>query len=145
MPAQLTFEGGCLVGRFKLAVGAVTTVIVPSCQGRYLLLSIPFNRIRGDITGGFLLKRLTKAFWGMISTQVEKAVHPQLLRHGLPPDTVTVDRRRDREGDVGVVFISLDHINGWLARKHPRLQLRIHQLAFAYDRIQVTGDLARHT
>ena len=141
---QIKFDGGFLVGYFKLPIGAATTVIVPSCQGDYLVLSIPFDRIQGDLTGKFLLSRLTKAFWGFISNKIQKTVVPQLLQLGMSAHTVSVDRRRDEYGDVGVIFISLEALNAWLSVQHPRLQLKLLGVHFHEHGARIEGDLLTH-
>ncbi|MGE0494150.1 MAG: hypothetical protein AB7S38_33375 [Vulcanimicrobiota bacterium] len=127
---QLRYEQGCLVGHFKLPVGAATAVIVPACRDSELVFSIPFSQIRGDLTGRFLLSKLTSALWGTISQRIERAVRPVLLRQGLPANTVRLDRRRERDGDVGEVVVCLSSLNRWLAGRHPRLRLGVAGVHF---------------
>lgn len=107
----MSYRGGCFVGHFKLPIGGATAVAVPSVQGRQLVVSVPFKEIKGDLTGGFLLSRLTKTFWGFISDSIEKQARGPLRDMGLPQDTLQVGRH----GDVGMVTVSLDRLNQWLA------------------------------
>jgi len=106
------YEGGCLTGRVKLPLGAVNLVVVPAQQGDHVVLSIPFDQVRGDLTRG-LMGPLVKMLWGVISDRVSKELAKVLGPQGLPPDTVTVEKR----GNVGTVSVSLMRVNQWLARQ----------------------------
>ena len=106
------YEGGLLLGRVKLPLGAVNLVVVPAHKGDWVVLSIPFDKVRGDITRG-LMGPLLKMLWGFISERVSKELDKMLAAQGLPRDTVTVEKR----GDVGTVAISLVRLNQRLARE----------------------------
>lgn len=105
------YEHGCLSGRVKLPIGAVNLIVVPAQQGDHIVLSIPFDKVRGNITGG-LLGSLVNMLWKFISDQVTKRVDKILAKEGLPRDTVTLDKGKG----AGVVAISLMRVNQWLAR-----------------------------
>lgn len=138
---QIEFRQGCLLGRFKLPLGAITAVIIPSCDGSHLVFSIPFSVIKGDITGKFLLSKLIKAFWGMISKKVEAMAAPELRKLGLPPTTIKVEKGKDKNGDVGRIVVSLNAVNAWLAEKPGRLTVRVADMAFSPDGARVMAEL----
>lgn len=143
VPGQrIDYRQGCFIGKFKLPLGALTAVIIPSCNGSQLLFAIPFSAIKGDITGKFLLSKLVKAFWGMISKKVEAAVAPQLRKVGLPPHTVKVEKAREKGGDVGRIVISLLAVNKWLGQKHPSLKVSLSDFNFTPEGVAVSGELA---
>lgn len=135
---SLAYRSGCFVGRFKLPLGGATAVAIPALQGRHLVLSIPFRQIRGDITGGFLLAALTKAFWGFISDKIRQLANRQLAQAGLPRDTLAVGKQKSRDGEVGTITVSLDRVNEWLARQPTRgLQVWLENLRFEPAEVQV--------
>lgn len=138
---KLEYREACLLGKFKLPLGALTAVIIPSCDGSHLVLSIPFSVIKGDITGKFLLSKLVKAFWGMISKKVEAMAAVELRKHGLPSSTVKVEKGTDKNGDVGRIVVSLGTINAWLAEKPGRLTVRLVDITFSKTGIKLSGDL----
>ena len=106
------YEQGCLMGKVKLPIGAVNLVVVPAQQGDFLVLSIPFDKVRGNITGG-LLGSLVNMLWKVISDQVTKRVTKILAAQGLPADTVTLEKQKG----AGLIAVSLVRVNGWLARQ----------------------------
>ena len=57
---KLEYRHGCIIGEVKLPLGAVNAVVIPSFSGSHVVLAIPFNEIKGDITGGRSLSKWRK-------------------------------------------------------------------------------------
>lgn len=141
---RLVYQSGCFTGYFKLPIGGANVVAIPAGQPRAVVLSIPFQQIRGDLTKGFLLSKLAKMAWGSISNMIETQARSALMQAGMPPDTVTVGRQKSQHGDVGVVTISYDAINQWLARQNTRGALiRLHSVFFSPAGVNVELEVSR--
>lgn len=138
---KLEYRHGCIIGEVKLPLGAVNAVVIPSFSGSHVVLAIPFNEIKGDITGKFFLSKLISAFWGTISKQVEKAAFPVLQKYGMDRDSLVIEKVKDSGGDVGKIKISVRAINRWLEAQHPRLSPNLTDLTFSIEGVEVKGNL----
>jgi hypothetical protein len=138
---QFEYRHGCILGKVKLPIGAVSVVVVPSFNGSHLVFSIPFKEIKGDITGKFFLSKLVSTFWGTICKQLDAIVVPKLQKYGLPRDTLSHEKVKDRAGDVGKVKISARAVNQWLAGKHPRLRTSVTGINFTPEGLEVEGEV----
>lgn len=138
------YQEGVIVGRVALPISSFTVVVVPGFDGTHVVLSIPFSEVKGDKTGKFFLSKILNVFWGTIAKQVEAAVIPRLRREGLPANTVTLERSKDRSGDVGKIKISLAAVNSWLAGRHPRLTPSVTDVCFTRGSCLIVGELASH-
>jgi hypothetical protein len=138
---KLAYRHGCLVGAAKLPLGAVNAIVIPSYSGSHIVLAVPFKEIKGDITGKFFLSKLVSTFWGTISKQVEKMALPVLQKNGLGRDSLTIEKVKDRGGDVGKIKLSVKAINRWLERQHPGLSPRLTGITFSPGGVEVTGEL----
>lgn len=140
---KLEFKHGCILGRINVPLGnaAVNMVAIPSFNGQYLVVSIPFSEVKGNITGKFFLSKLMSVFWGTISKQVEKMLVPRLQKIGLPRETVSIEKIKDKSGDVGKIKISMRCVNRWLAGKHPSLTPTITEISFSAEGMELVGDL----
>lgn len=141
---QLEFRHGCILGKLKLPIGAVSIVVIPSFNGRDVVLAIPFKEIRGDITGKFFLSKLIGTFWGTICKKIDATLVPKLQAAGLPRDTISHEKAKDRNGDVGKIKVSMRAINGWLSGKHPRLTPLVQNVVFSPDGVEIVGELQHH-
>ena len=138
---HLEYKHGCIVGKVSLPIGAVSVVAVPSFDGSHVVFSVPFSEIKGDIAGGFFLSKIISTFWSTIAQQIESLIIPKLAKHGLPRNTVTTDKVKDRSGDVGKIKVSIRAINSWLAGKHPRLTPSVESVSFEQEAILIEGDV----
>jgi len=137
---NLSYRHGCILGQASLPLGAVRFVVVPNFNGTHLVFSIPFSEIKGEITG-FLLSKLLGMFWGMIGKQIDAAVLPKLRRLGLPHDTITHEKRKTPQGEVGQIKVSAEAINWWLSSQHPRLTPSLISMEFSPEGVELQGDL----
>ena len=135
-----SYDYGCLTGRIKLPIGAITLVAVPSVVEDFLVLSLPLDRIKGDITRG-LFGTVAKMLWGTLQEQIYKRARVMLARIGLPMDTVEVEK----VGGNGQIRVSLYRLNEWLARTYrfKSLKLFVQQLSFFESGAEVTVGLFR--
>ncbi len=138
---DLKYRDGCLLGRVPLSLATITFSVVPSCTASHLLLSLPFQEIQADKAPAFLMPKLVGLFWGKLSQEIENRLLPQLAGAGLPAHTVTTQRVDSPEGDVGILLVSLEAANSWLAQRHPRLRSSILEIVFASDSVEVRGTL----
>jgi hypothetical protein len=138
-PAGAIYQEGCFVLHRKLPLGAASLVAVPTLEGNELVLVLPFDQIRGDLTGG-LMGQLAKMLWGVISDQVLKQAGPRLVAMGLPSDTLTVDQVSFQGKKAGRIGISLFRLNEWLARQKwvDPLHLSVEKLSFERSAVGVT-------
>ena len=141
---QLEFRHGCILGKLKLPIGAVSVVVIPSFNGRELVLAVPFKEIRGDITGKFFLSKLVGTFWGTICNKIDAALIPKLQQAGLPRQTISHEKVKDRKGDIGKIKVSMHCVNSWLAGKHPTLTPSIENIAFSPEGAEIQGELQHH-
>ena len=138
---KLEFRHGCILAKLTLPVGAVSAIVIPSFRDDHVLLTIPFQEIKGNITGKFFVSKVLSVFWNFIGSQIQSAVIPKLRQYGLGSDTISHRKTKARAGDVGEIMISLRAINRWLEGKHPRLNLSIREVAFSPEGADVTADL----
>lgn len=121
----LSYEGGCILVRRRVSIGMATAVVVPAQHGDELVLNVPFDQIRGEITRG-LLGPLVKALWNGVAETVRRNVAMKLHPLGFPGDTVRVDKERGG----GRICISLSRVNWWLQSQWPELCPRIVSINF---------------
>ncbi len=90
---------------------------IPAFRRGRLLLTVPFSHIRGELTGG-LLKHLTSLAWGPIRDFLQGQIDRLLSEAGLPYDLVSIEQRRDDDGQqLAVIEVSMQRLNGWLAAR----------------------------
>ena len=113
----VAFEQGCFRMHQKLPLGlGLTFVAVPQSSPGWLVLSIPFDHIRGDRTGG-LASMLAGGLWKPLRGEIEKRARKQLAVYGLPLETIRVEG--DSGSKAGRVLIDLQAVNAWLMRRPP--------------------------
>lgn len=140
---DLEYREGCLHGSVPLSLATVTIVVVPSCSPTHLTLSVPFQAVRADKAPAFLMSKLVGLLWGSISKQIESSVLPNLMRAGLAADTVSTQRGRTPQGDVGAILVSLKDVNRWLADRHPRLTANINEIHFDPACVEIRATLSK--
>lgn len=140
--ANVTYQEGCFVVHRKLPLGAASLVAVPTLEGRELALYLPFDQIRGNLTGG-LMGQLAKMLWGVLSDQVLKQVAPRLVAQGLPSDTVDLDQVTFQGKKAGRISLSLTRVNEWLARQNwvEPMRLAVDTLSFQAGSVAVCLEL----
>lgn len=140
---KLEYRQGCLLGQINVPLGnaAVNMVIIPTFNERHLVFLVPFKEIKGSVTGKLFLSKLVGVFWGTISKQVEKRLLPLLRSAGLPSDTVSLEKSKDPSGDVGKIIISMQCVHRWLAGKHPTLAVKVVDMVFNSQGLEIVGDV----
>lgn len=115
----ISFQVGCFTVHAKGMLGlGLTLVAIPHSTRDAVVLSIPFDQIKGDLTGG-MAKFLAGGLWGVIKPQIESRVRKILATYGLPADTITVDQGTEGKTKVGKLVLSLQSLNAWLLRQAP--------------------------
>lgn len=140
---KLEYRQGCILGQINVPLGsaAVNMVIIPTFNPRHLVFLIPFKEIKGSVTGKLFLSKLVGVFWGTISKEVEKRLVPLLRKAGLPTDTVSLEKSKDPSGDVGKIIISMPCVHRWLAGKHPTLAVKVVDMVFNSQGVEIVGDV----
>lgn len=126
-----SYQDGCFVLHRKLPIGAASLVAVPTVESSELVLYLPFDQIRGNMTGN-LMGQLTKMLWGVITDQVLKQAGPRLVAAGLPSDTLSVEQVTFQGKKAGRIGISLRRVNEWMVRQNwvDPLHLSVESLGF---------------
>lgn len=140
--AGVSYQDGVFLLYRKLPLGAASLVAVPNLEGRELVLTLPFERIKGDLTGS-LMAQLAKLLWGVITDQVLKQAGPRLVAMGLPSDTLHVDQTTFQGKKAGRITVSLHRVNEWLARQKwaDPLHLSVEDLSFEDHAVGVRMNL----
>lgn len=113
-PQGMGFRGGCFSVRTRLPMGlGVTLVAVPRSTPEGLVLSIPFDQIRGDKTGG-MAAMLAGGLWGVIRPVIEKRIKKELNARGIPEAAVSLGQAVEDKVKVGLVTVWLRPLNDWL-------------------------------
>ncbi len=138
-----SYQDGCFVLHRKLPIGAASLVAVPTVESSELVLYLPFDQIRGNITGN-LMGQLTKMLWGVISDQVLKQAGPRLVAAGLPSDTLSVEQVSFQGKKAGRIGISLRRLNEWLSRQKwvGPLHVSVESLRFEPGLLTASLDLS---
>ena len=131
----VAFKGGCFSVRTRLPMGlGVTLVAVPRSTPDSLVLSLPFDQIRGDKTGG-MAAMLAGGLWGVIRPVIEKKIKKELNQRHIPEDAVSLGQATEGKVKVGLVTLHLKPLNAWLMRQPPVQGLKVQ-----LDAIWVTED-----
>ena len=114
---NVAFEHGCFRLYQKLPLGlGLSFLAVPQSAPGWLVLSIPFDHIRGDRTGG-LASMLAGGLWGPLLGEIEKRARKALVSQGLPVETIRVEN--DPSKKAGRVVLDLQSVNAWLMARPP--------------------------
>ena len=138
---DLSYSDQAFSGRFKLPLGGVSANIFPEVEDQVLIFNIPFASIKADFGGQFLVSKIVKAFWGMISKKVESACHPWLRRQGLPENTIKASKATLGGQEFGQIAVSMSALNRWLESRQPNLLPNLTELIFLESGIRVAGTL----
>lgn len=116
-PHEAAFQGGCFSLRTKLPMGlGVSLVAVPRSAADSLILTIPFDQIRGDKTGG-MAAMLAGGLWGILRPVLEKRLKKELNARHIPEEAVSLGQAVEDKVKVGLVTLHLPPLNAWLLRQ----------------------------
>lgn len=135
------YRHGCLLARAKLPISAIRLLIIPSCTPTHIVFTIPFNEVKSEGAGSFLLSRILSTFWTTIGKQIEGTLVPKLQQRGFSRDLVGLERGKGQAGEYGQVRISLAALNDWLRARHPQLRASLISVAFSPESIRLLGRL----